>query len=235
MAENRIFKANAQRDATQTKGESTVELHDSDVQRLSTRRFESRLFDESWSRNWNNTCLTLMVRSPHSLFAYWEVQTDWQKLIAAHFQSNWYALPLSLRLHDVTDVIFDGHNSHELRLAAPSRSVDNWYFHDVQPDRNYLVDLGTWTEEGQFFSILRSNPVRTPRDACSSQGEIRYGRVGVRATPRVESLPHSTSPHLVSLPSNHLKNFGIPAYANEFDGYGALTPDVRRDEEGEGC
>ncbi len=129
------------------------------------------LFDETWQPYWQGERLVLMVRNPHTLFAYWEL-ADWQRaLVCRHFQSDWSQLSFYLQLYDVTDIIFDGQNAHQTRRIPVFSDANRWYIHDVEECRNYVLDFGTTTLSGSFFSLLRSSPVRTPRDGYKIQLE----------------------------------------------------------------
>jgi hypothetical protein len=124
--------------------------------------FDESLFDESWKRHWQTNRLVLLVKEPTTIFAYWEVDEIRRKLISEHFQSDWSRLPFFLQLYDVTDILFDGSNAHSTRRIPVFPDSDNWYIHDVEPRRTYLLDFGTTTFHGNFFTILRSNVVTTP-------------------------------------------------------------------------
>jgi len=126
------------------------------------RQNEHRLFDDSWTRKWEINRLVLMVRDPTRLFAYWEVDDLRKKLVSDHFQAEWDNLPFYLRLHDVSDLVFNGYNSHSVRPTKVHSQCDNWYLSDLRPGRSYVTDFGTTTWKGEFFALLRSNVIQTP-------------------------------------------------------------------------
>lgn len=142
-----------------------------------------RLFDDSWTRKWNVNRLVLMVRDPHRLFAYWEVDDLKKKLVSEHFQTEWDNLPFYLRIHDVTDLMFDGYNSHSVSLTRVHAQSDKWYLNEVSPERSYLADFGTTTSQGEFFALLRSNVVQTPPTPTFDMApQVRFAPVhGIRA------------------------------------------------------
>lgn len=139
---------------------------------------EDALFDDNWTRNWQVNRLVALVKEPGSIFAYWEISELRKKFIAEHFQTEWPALKLALQLYDVTDIYFNGYNAHSVRRMLVIPLSDNWYLNDLQPKRNYIVDLGVITERS-FMAILRSNTVKTPpqRQYGKCEPLLRFGTV----------------------------------------------------------
>lgn len=135
---------------------ATAETHEEAIE------LDPSFFNETWTRNSNRNRLVLMVKEPTILFAYWEVNELRKRLVSEHFQTEWTNLPFYLQVYDVTDIQFDGYNAHAVDRVAVHPNGDNYYLHHLQPQRRYLVDLGTTTLAGRFFTILRSNVVEMP-------------------------------------------------------------------------
>jgi len=173
------------------------------------------LTDESWTRTWQISRLKLLVKDPGSLFAYWEVDDVRKTLISEHFQCAWMDLSFSLQLYDVTHIDFDGSNAHTIRQIRVHPLTDNWYIHDVQPGRHYLLDFGVSTCQGKFVAILRSNHVECPSVpvASSRNPSIRFGSPWRKSPPRSSLLTK-----LPPVAEVNIRKFSIP-YAQEFDGY----------------
>lgn len=127
-----------------------------------TIELDPSFFDETWTRNSNRNRLVLMVKEPTTLFAYWEVNELRKRLVSEHFQAEWTNLSFDLQVYDVTDIQFDGYNAHKVDRVAVHPNGDHYYLHHLHPRRRYLVDFGTTTLSGRFFTILRSNVVETP-------------------------------------------------------------------------
>lgn len=122
-------------------------------------------------QKYDENCIVLMVRDPHSLFTYWEltkVQTD---RISRLLNIPWIEVPLFLRLYEVTGLKFDGINAHKYHDIGINHLADNWYLEAVTANVSYCVDLGSKDADGRFFVILRSNIVRTPRATMADIGE----------------------------------------------------------------
>ncbi len=66
---------------------------------------------------------------------------------------------LVVRVHDVTDIIFDGGNSHTWFDLEIGGHKGNYYFENIRPARNYIAETGLRDAEGSFYPIVRSNTV----------------------------------------------------------------------------
>jgi hypothetical protein len=161
--------------------------------------------EEEWTRAWKITRLILLVREPTSLFAYWEIDDFRKEMLSEHFRQAWSSLPLFIRLHDVTDIMFDGHNAHVSRSNQIHQSTDNWYFHNVQPDRHYIADICTISSDNSYFTILRSNSVGTPPKYLESrlESKIRFSKPALKDNKQYEDLDSLLS----TLPANWRKDF----------------------------
>lgn len=182
---------------------------------------EHSLFDETWQWRWSVSRLVLLVKEPTTVFAYWEVDEQKRRLVSKHFQTDWYSLPFYLQLYDVTDVYFNGYNAQSTKRIQVHPDADNWYVHDVQPLRNYVMDFGTTTLQGEFFTILRSNVVQTPPEPSyrNVQGHVWFAPL---ALTRMDSFEGTSAKgeliETIKESSKSTVDVGRP-YPNEFDGY----------------
>lgn len=197
------------------------------------------LFDDSWTRKWNVNRLVLMVRDPHRLFAYWEVDDFKRKLVSEHFQTEWDNLPFYLRIHDVTDLMFDGYNSHSVSLIRVRPQSDNWYLNQVSSGRSYVADFGTTTWQGEFFALVRSNVVQTPPVPTfdmATQVHLApaYGLravAGAVQAPQTEARLHNAMSRLAEQAGPSQTPIQAPrwAFEQDFDGYRLGSPTQRGD------
>ncbi len=118
--------------------------------------------------------LFAMVQSPTSIYVYWSISSMKQKMVEHHFRTPWSELPKRMKIYDVTNIIFQGHNAHRNFEIEIPEMTNNWFIQHLEPDRTYVIDVGTRTFDGSFFTVLRSNPVETPRDQSN---EYRTGSV----------------------------------------------------------
>lgn len=106
--------------------------------------------------------LVLLPHSPEILYVYWEITDERKRLVEEHFGCGWDVLPKILRVYDVTDIHFNGDNAQRLIEIQVNDDANNWFIHSLNGNRNYCVDYGSFTWEGRFFSILRSDVVHLP-------------------------------------------------------------------------
>ena len=116
-------------------------------------------------RGYGDTRIVLQARDPHWAHCYWEISPSVKNRLQKELgDSVYFQSRLCLRVHDVTDVAFNGTNAHSFSDIPIVDEADNWYLHLEIPDRSFLVDLGLVTPDGRFLLIVRSNNIRTPRD-----------------------------------------------------------------------
>jgi hypothetical protein len=126
-----------------------------------------------------------------------------KQIICEHFQSDWHYLPLFLQCYDVTSLWFNGTYANEIRRVQVHPEDDHWYFNYLTPGHNYLVDFGTTTLTGHFFTILRSNIVELSRLDLIPQDHptIRFDPLhsvspsNIHPLSRETSLDHETWNH----------------------------------------
>lgn len=104
--------------------------------------------------------IVLMVRDPHWLYAYWEVNGQRRGEIAGEIGAD-----LLNRSREVLRVYETaGWQSFDVLIDGGARS---WYIKVPEPNRTYCVDIGFLTPEGRFIAAARSNWVTTPLDRMS--------------------------------------------------------------------
>jgi hypothetical protein len=117
--------------------------------------------------HYNNDSIVLLVRDPHWAFTYWEVTHGKLEAGMAQLGCNGSG-SLTLRVYDVTDTDFNGHNAHNFRDIGVYERVGSWYVNTGMPGRSFIIDLGLKAPDGRFITLARSNAVKTPPDTVSS-------------------------------------------------------------------
>jgi len=151
------------------------------------------------------TKVVLMVRDPYWLHAYWEIAEDISGTVASELGPNgWSVTRRSLRVHDVTDVDFDGTNAHRSFDIDIGNGANNWYINVERPNRAYCADLGLVGPDGRFVLLSRSNVVRTPRAGPSEVIDEEWMTISAieRYYPHPGRLP--SSPEMVSAGMEHM-------------------------------
>jgi len=119
---------------------------------------EPLTYAEELPQGYGDDRIMLLVRDPHWLYTYWEVQdsTIEQALSDNNLSGN-YAQKV-LRVY-----VGDESTFHDIDVEG---LINNWYIHMGRPDHEFFVDFGIRVE-GRFIPLMRSNRVRTPREAMS--------------------------------------------------------------------
>jgi len=104
--------------------------------------------------------IVLMIRDPHWLHAYWEVNGKRRKEIISELgEETFNRSRLLLRVYDT-----ENWNSFDIEVSGGAK---NWYIRVPSPNRTYCVDVGFMTPDGRFITAARSNWVTMPRDQMS--------------------------------------------------------------------
>ena len=112
--------------------------------------------------------LYFLVKDPHWTFLCWEI--DPRQRISPAAGSRWI-----LRIYDITDILFDGHNAHSFFDIEGIEHSDHWYLHLLLANRNYCAEIGWRSEPGLFQCLVRSNTLYLPPDGpADCPGEITW-------------------------------------------------------------
>ncbi len=111
--------------------------------------------------------IILQVRDPWWIHAYWEVRPVTLERLINELQDEFYSGKRILRVYDVSQIIFNGHNAHKFFDIQINEQSNNWYIDTGGPGRSWCVDFGLLLPEGRFITIVRSNTVQTPSDGPS--------------------------------------------------------------------
>jgi len=156
-------------------------------------------------QGYGSTRVVLMVRDPFWLHAYWEIAADVSEtVVAALGPEGWQLGRKTLRVHDVTDIEFDGTNAHRTMDIDISNGANNWYINVERPNRSYCAELGLVGPDGRFVLLSRSNVVRTPRAGPSEVVDEEWMTISAieRYYPRLGRLP--SSPEIISAHLEHM-------------------------------
>lgn len=111
--------------------------------------------------------IILQVRDPRWLHTYWEVRGSTLDRLKSELGDEFYRARRVLRVYDVSQIIFDGSNSHRFFDIEIGERANNWYIEAEGPGRSWCVDLGLLLPGGRFITIVRSNTVTTPIEGPS--------------------------------------------------------------------
>jgi hypothetical protein len=120
--------------------------------------------------SFNQDLMCAMVKNPTTIYLYWELSTIKKDFLEHNFSQEWSYLPKFLKIYDITSIIFNGHNAHREREILLPEMTNNWFAPELEPNRTFIAELGVKTEQGVFFTVLRSNPIDTPRNSPNQIG-----------------------------------------------------------------
>ncbi|ATW23490.1 DUF4912 domain-containing protein [Candidatus Formimonas warabiya] len=127
--------------------------------------------------------LTLMVKNPRWLYAYWEISPARLKTLQNLFPQEWDLSLPTLRIYQVTPDDGEGRPSHLFDIEI-SLQAKNWFINVPNENQHYFIELGRKLPGGKFVPILRSAVVKTPRACVSTIIDENwipcdiYGRLG---------------------------------------------------------
>ncbi|MGP4080871.1 DUF4912 domain-containing protein [Pseudalkalibacillus sp. R45] len=149
--------------------------------------YESRQVPPTWNipSSYELDRIVLLPQGPESLYIYWDLQSSTRHMVSHHFRKPWSELKKKLRVYDVSDLIFNGHNSHRNIDISLPETTDNWFLNDLKANRTFIVDFGIQPDSSDFFTVLRSAPIETPRTESDSkrQDAVKKWKAGDCKTP----------------------------------------------------
>jgi hypothetical protein len=118
--------------------------------------------------------LTALVRSPDSLYVYWEItdagiQAARSRLGPAG-DRGWF----NLRVYDTTARDFDGTNANHYFDLGVDRSTRESFLALGRPNSSAHVEIGIKTHEGFFQAIARSGRADFPRRSPSPNSSLEW-------------------------------------------------------------
>jgi hypothetical protein len=102
--------------------------------------------------------IVLMVRDPYWLYSYWEIResTVQENLLRHNLSDSSYEKVLRVYSGGETDY-------YDIDVEG---LINNWYINVGRPNTDFFTEFGIRVE-GQFFPLVQSNRVQTPRAAMS--------------------------------------------------------------------
>lgn len=136
---------------------------------------EELISEENIVQNQSKDHLTLTRSSDDKAKVSWRLSIQKVKMLSLYLDKPVSSLRKSLRIYDVTGVVFDGANGvcdHEVILSDHSE----WTFKGLKPGKVYCVELGIKITDTHFIPLLRSEALYTSEDSLSqgkSESEVQ--------------------------------------------------------------
>ncbi len=100
--------------------------------------------------------IALLMITPHRGHVYWHIQKKIVDKLAKKLESKCGHTSLVIRIHDVTDIMFDGTNASAFFDLEVGAYTGNYYFQIHRTARNYIAEAGLRAGDGSFHSLVRS-------------------------------------------------------------------------------
>lgn len=107
--------------------------------------------------------LVVLVRDPFWLHAYWELTRRSIDRARAAMGQYWHGAKPVLRLCELTRNGTTNTTTRIVRDIEIHGGVNNWYVDVQDPPKSYQLEVGYLSTVDKFFSLARSNVVRTPQ------------------------------------------------------------------------
>lgn len=107
----------------------------------------------------SESILTGSFVSPDKILASWFVSQQRKEFIKCYFEKPYSNFRKVLRLYDVTNLLFNGNNAHDMFEFLIPDNQDHWSIKGLQNNRNYCLEFGILLSETEFFPLLRSENI----------------------------------------------------------------------------
>jgi len=128
-------------------------------QKEQVRTEQKREFDFPYG--YGDTRIVLMVRDPHWVHSYWEINESKYNEVRSILGSDFEKSKETLRIYNTSA---EPWKSFDISVFYGARS---WYINVPESNKTYIVDIGFLAPDGRFIVMARSNAVTTPRDGIS--------------------------------------------------------------------
>jgi len=114
---------------------------------------------------YGDTRCTMLIRDPEWVYIYWEI-SDHDRRRHGLIRDR-HDRATSLRIHDVTGVVWNGANAHgHFDIGINEHTTANYYLR-IEPHKKYVAELGYYDELGRFTVVASTQPIVTPRHVPS--------------------------------------------------------------------
>lgn len=121
---------------------------------------------------YGETKIVALVRDPEWIFVYWEISAERRAELG--LIKGQHDRDMAFRVYDVTGIEFDGTNPISFFDVPINDRAVSWYLKVPEPARSYCIDLGVYSDEGDFIIVVRSNIVTTPRKDAAWEREEEW-------------------------------------------------------------
>ncbi|MEQ8846356.1 DUF4912 domain-containing protein [Botrimarina sp.] len=145
--------------------------------RLAELQTQRRRLQDIADPNAKQDRLVLLVRDPYWLQLNWEITTSGVARARTALGQHWHGAEPVLR---IAKTAADG-GTLAARQVKIHGGVDHWYVDVSDPPSCYRAEIGYVDSQGRFYSLARSNEVKTPEPGLSEQSADGWSDVARNA------------------------------------------------------
>jgi glycogen synthase len=132
--------------------------------------------------------VALAMVSPAEAYVHWRLLPAWVDERARQRGDGWRDCRLVLRLYNVSCVVFNGFNAHEMRDLALPGLCGQMLFKLSRPGTWQLAEIGFVLRNGEFLPAARSPAVAFPRDSASAHASRAALLVSERGITEIDNV-----------------------------------------------
>lgn len=130
---------------------------------------------DSLPLNYEDNKIVILPRDPRVIYTYWEINEQKKTQVREKFGRDIFQeIPFTLRIYDVTNIDFNGLNSHRFFDIELPSGVNNWYINIDEGGKSCCVDIGLHIPGGDFFILARSNFITLPTGKISDVNDEEW-------------------------------------------------------------
>ena len=98
----------------------------------------ARIMPQDLVSGYGKDKIVLQVRDPWWIHAYWEVQGSTVERLRNELRDEFHQAKWTLRVYDVSHIIFDGKNAHRFFDIQINEQANNWYIDTAEIGRAHV-------------------------------------------------------------------------------------------------
>ena len=136
------------------------------------RRLHEAPDERELPHDYGDTKIVVMVRDPEWVFAYWEINDETR---AAHkLDRRGHDRRVIVRFYKVTGRDWPQEPAHYTFDVDVGPYSSTWYVRMPEADSDWVAELATFDEDGNYVPIVRSNAIRMPNDRVSEETDAQW-------------------------------------------------------------
>lgn len=117
--------------------------------------------------------VALVTQQPHQGCFVWNLEKASIDALQKNFADGFYGAAHVVRIYDVSDIEFDGHNAHSFFDVDVSGLSGNRFFHTDHAARLLMAEVGFRLTDGSFHALARSEPTFFDRPGSSGHFSVK--------------------------------------------------------------